>query len=293
MLDAAPGLRVLVTSQAPLHIETEQVFRLACLDVPAPAASLADAGRCGSVALFVDQARARDRLFELGPANLALVIELCRRLEGLPLAIRLAAARLPLLGLAAVVARLNERLQLLASGSGDAPLHQQTLLAALDWSYSLLRPQEQTLFRRLGVFVGGFSLGLAVGQARCDKIDEWTLIDGLNVLVERGLIDVDRSDAPRRYRMLETQREYALRMLRQEGDLAAARQAQAFATVATMRQAEAELLALADDPWLSRWGSELESGGGLRGDLHHPFDSPRAGQVTRLRFRSRRGRGFP
>ncbi len=259
MLDAAPGLRVLVTSQAPLHIETEQVFRLACLDVPAPAASLAEAGRRGSVALFVDQARAGDRLFALAPANLGLVIELCRRLEGLPLAIRLAAARLPLLGLAGAVARLSERLQLLASGSGDAPLHQQTLLAALDWSCSLLAPQEQTLFRRLGVFVGGFSLGLAVGQARCDDIDEWTLIERLNVLVERGLVEVDHAAAPRRYRLLETQREYALRMLRQEGDLVAARQSQASAVEAAMRRAAAEFLEMPDDPWLSRWGTELDN----------------------------------
>lgn len=173
MLDAAPGLRVLVTSQAPLHIEAEHVFRLTPLDVPALGASLADAAGSGAVALFVDQARALDRHFELGPANLGLVIELCRRLEGLPLAIRLAAARLPLLGLAAVASRLNDRLQLLAAHSREAPTRQQTLLAALDWSCSLLGPQEQTLFRRLGVFVGGFSLGLAVGQATASLCPCW------------------------------------------------------------------------------------------------------------------------
>ena len=260
MLDAAPGLRVLVTSQAPLHVESEHVFRLSALDVPAPGVSLADASQCGSVALFVDQARALDRHFELGVENLDLVVELCRRLEGLPLAIRLAAGRLPLLGLVAVVARLNERLQLLAAGGrSDAPAHQRTLLAALDWSYSLLQPPEQAQFRRLGVFVGGFSLALAIAQARCSNVDEWTLIECLGVLVERGLIDIDRDGPPRRYRMLETQREYALRLLRQEGDWVAARRAQAEATEAVMRQAEGELWAMDDVTWLNRWGPELDN----------------------------------
>ena len=259
MLDAAPGLRVLVTSQAPLHIETEQVFRLAALDVPAPGATLAEAAGCGAVALFVEQARAGDQHFELTPANLGMVIELCRRLEGLPLAIRLAVARLPVLGLAGVVSRLGERLQMLAADCSDAPARQQTLLAALDWSHGLLPPQEQALFRRLGVFVGGFSLDLAVGQARCDDIDEWTLIEGLNVLVERGLVDIDRADPPRRYRLLETQRDYALRMLRQEGELPAARQAQAIATEGVMRKAYADLWSMADDTWLRRWEAELDN----------------------------------
>lgn len=260
MLDAAPGLRVVVTSQVPLHLEAERVFRLSALEVPARGASLLEASGCGSVALFVHQVHALDRHFELTAANLDLVVELCRRLEGLPLAIRLAAARLPLLGLAGVVARLNERLQLLASAGGsDAPAHQQTLLAALDWSHSLLRPQEQAQFRRLGVFVGGFSLDLAIAHARCDCIDEWTLIENLNVLVERGLVDVDRDGPRRRYRMLETQREYALRLLRQEGEWEAACQAQAVATEAAMRQAEAELWTMADDTWLGRWALELDN----------------------------------
>ena len=230
------------------------------LEVPAPGASLAEASGCGSVALFVDQAHAMDRHFELGVANLGLLIELCRRLEGLPLAIRLAAARLPLMGLAAVVARLHERLQLLASGSsGDAPAHQQTLLAALDWSYSLLRPPEQALFRRLGVFVGGFSLDMAITQARCDDIDEWTLIEGLNVLVERGLVDVDprRTTAPLPHAGDATRVRVAA--VAAGGRLVAARQGHAVATDAVMRQAEAELWVTDDDTWLSRWAPELDN----------------------------------
>jgi predicted ATPase/DNA-binding winged helix-turn-helix (wHTH) protein/DNA-binding CsgD family transcriptional regulator len=258
MLDAAPGLRVLVTSQAPLHIEAEHVFRLTSLDVPAPGASLAEACGCGAVALFADLARGRDRHFELTSANVGLVSELCRRLEGSPLAIRLAAARLPVLGLAGVVSRLDERLQLLAAGDLDVPQRQQTLLAALEWSHGLLQPREQVLFRRLGVFVGGFSLEMAVAIAAVESIDEWALIDQLNVLVERHLIDVDGAEPPR-YRMLETQREYALRLLRSVGDMPIARHAHATAIDRVMRRAAEEIWVTTDAAWLPRWAPELDN----------------------------------
>ena len=258
MLDAAPALRVLVTSQAPLQIETERVFRLVALDVPAPSASLAEASECGAVALFVDHARARDRHFELTTSNCGLVIELCRRLEGLPLAIRLAVARLPVLGLAGVVSRLDERLQLLAADGLDAPQRQQSLLAALEWSHGLLQPQEQILFRRLGVFVGGFSLPMAVAMAAEEGIDEWSLIDRLNVLVERHLVDVEPVEPPR-YRMLETQREYAWRLLRSVGDMAKVRHDHAAAVHRVMGQAADEIWLTTDIAWLPRWAPELDN----------------------------------
>ncbi len=258
MLDAAPGLRVLVTSQAPLHVETEHVFRLTSLDVPASGTSLADASGCGAVALFVDLAQARDRHFELGTTNLGQVIELCRRLEGLPLAIRLAVARLPLLGLSGVVARLDERLQLLAADERDVPARQQTLLAALAWSHSLLQPHEQALFRRLGAFVGGFSLELAIAMAADEGVAESTLIDTLNVLVDRNLVDADRGE-PRRYRMLETQREYAWRQLRSVGDMTVARRGHAVALAQVMRKAFDEIWLTADAVWLPRWAPELDN----------------------------------
>lgn len=258
MLDAAPGLRVLVTSQAPLLIEMEHVFRLAALDVPAPSASLAEAAECGAVALFVDHARARDRHFELTATNCGLVIELCRRLEGLPLAIRLAVARLPVLGLAGVVSRLDERLQLLAADGLDAPQRQQSLLAALEWSHGLLQPQEQVLFRRLGVFVGGFSLDMAVAMAAEEGIDEWPLIDRLNVLVERHLVDVDPVEPPR-FRMLETQREYAWRQLRSAGDMTKVRHDHATAMDRVMGLAADEIWLTTDIAWLPRWAPELDN----------------------------------
>ena len=186
------------------------------------------------------------------------MIELCRRLDGVPLAIRLSAARLPLLGLAGVVSRLDERLQLLAAGGRDAPARQQTLLAALDWSFGLLSAPEQALFRRLGVFVGGFSLDMAIALARCESVDEWMLIERLNMLVERNLVDVDRAASPR-YSMLETQRHYAAHLLRARGDMADARRDHARAVDSVMRRAGDEIWEMTDAAWLPRWASELDN----------------------------------
>jgi len=258
MLDAAPGLQVLVTSQAPLRLEGEQLFRLAGLDVPASGTPIVEASHSGAVALLVDQARAADRHFELTAANVELAIELCRRLDGLPLAIRLAAARLPLLGLAGIVARLDQRLRLLATEGHDAPARQQTLLAALDWSHDLLIADEQALFRRLGTFVGGFSLDLAIALARCEGVDEWSLIRRLNVLVERNLLDVQPGSTPR-YRMLETQRNYATHLLRRSGDMALAQRDHACVIESVLRGASRQIWVLPDSAWLSRWGAELDN----------------------------------
>lgn len=258
MLDAAPGLHILITSQAPLRIDDEHVFGLSTLAVPPSDASIAQASGCGAVALFVDQVQTLDRHFELAPANLALVIELCRRLDGLPLAIRLAAARLPLLGLSGIVSRLDERLQLLTTDRRDAPTRQQTLLAALDWSHGLLAPHEQALFRRLGVFVGGFSLDMAIAMARCEGIDEWALIERLDALVERHLVNVDQTDPPR-YRLLETQREYAQGLLRRDGAMADARRDHARAVESVWRGEFEALWHIKDALWLPEWTPELDN----------------------------------
>ena len=258
MLDAAPGLRVLVTSQAPLRLEGEQLFRLAGLELPAPGEAMDQASRRGAVALLIDQARAADRHLELTAENAHLAIELCRRLDGLPLAIRLAAARLPLLGLAGVVARLDERLQLLATERRDTPARQQTLLAALDWSYGLLSPQERSLFCRLGLFVGGFSLDLAIALARCEGVAEWQLIEQLNVLVERNLVDVAHA-ASTRYRMLETQRDYASRQLHANADMERVRGNHARAVESVMRIASKEIWVSSDADWRARWAAELDN----------------------------------
>jgi predicted ATPase len=258
-VDAAPGLRVLVTSQAPLQIDGERMLRLEGLEVPAPDAPPELAARAGAVALFVERARAVERHFELTEGNVAAVARLCGRLDGLPLAIRLAAARAPLLGLVGLEGRLHERLQLLAGASRDAPSRHQTLLGALQWSVGLLSPEDQALFRRLAVFIGGFTLDLAVAACYGEGFDEWAVIDGLGRLVDRSLVSVQPSDPPR-YRLLEGPRAYALRLLGEDADeLRTARQRHARAIADALFTAWEALWTTPDEEWLPRWAPELDN----------------------------------
>ena len=212
---AAPRVRVLATSQENLKVTGEQVFRLSPLAVADT--DFESAAHSGAVELFVARAQAADRGFVLTPENLAAVVEICRRLDGLPLAIELAAARLPLLGVEGVRARLNERFRVLTGGARLAPRRHQTLHAAFDWSHDLLSEPEQAVFRRLGVFVGGFSLELAQRVAADDRVDGWAVLDHLGVLVDKSLVIAEGRTAPR-YRLLETGRAFALERLEQAGE---------------------------------------------------------------------------
>ena len=267
VLDAAPDLHLLVTSQAALHLDGERSFRLAPLALPRPGEALAEASRAAAVALFADRARAADRRFELTGENLATVVRLCRRLDGLPLAIRLAAGRVHLLGLSSLESHLDDSLQWLASPSRDAPARQQTLLAALEWSYGLLAAPEQRLFRRLGVFVGGFTiaLALAVGRRTTDRqpaghnADDIAVLATLEGLVERSLVTIDPGEPPR-YRLLESQREHALRELVRTGELADVQRwhAQAMADAWTSA-GEALWNSIPDARWLAAWAPELDN----------------------------------
>ncbi len=219
ILQRAPGVHVLTTSQAPLRVAGEQVLRLAPLALP-PAAVVPDLDEVdgyGALQLFVARARAVQRGFALKPDTLGVAIEICRRLDGIPLAIELGAARLPLLGLTGLRDRLGERLRVLTSGARDAPERQQTLRATLEWSYSLLDAREQMLFRRLGVFVGGFSLALAQRVVLDAEGDPWAMLDGLGSLVDRSLVVADGEATPR-YHLLESARAYALEQLAVAGE---------------------------------------------------------------------------
>ena len=210
----AAGVRLLVTSQAALRIDGERVFRLDALAVPEMGTAAAEAANYGAVALFVDQAEAADRRFALSDDNVGTVINLCAHLDGVPLALKLAAARLPLLGLRGLETKLAERLQVIGGGQRNAPTRQQTLRAALDWSHSLLSDDDRVVFRRLGVFVGSFALEAAVGVACDEALDACRVVDALASLVDRSLVVANESDPPR-YRFLETPREYALLKLAQ------------------------------------------------------------------------------
>ena len=175
--------------------------------------------------MFVDQARAADPRFRVTDENVGSVIELCRHLDGLALAIKLAAVRLPLFGLRGLTQRLSDRLKLLADASRSAPTRQQTLRAALDWSHSLLSAEEQRTFRRLGVFAGacGFSLELAGAVAGEAGQDEWAVIEQVSTLLDHSLLVDDGADPPR-YRLLESARDYALYQLAERHELDAAQE---------------------------------------------------------------------
>ena len=212
LLRSVPALRILVTSQEALHTAEEQVYRLGSL----PVAGTLDAP-AAAVELFVARARAADPRLQLTAANVSAITEICRRLDGMPLAIELAAARARLLGLEGLRARLDERFHILTGGTRAVLRRHQTLRAAIEWSYGLLTPDEQTVFRRLGAFVGGFTLELAQDVAADEQIDRWAVLDLLGHLVDKSLVIADGDDLPR-YRLLETVRAFALEKLAAAGE---------------------------------------------------------------------------
>jgi predicted ATPase/DNA-binding winged helix-turn-helix (wHTH) protein len=207
----APTVHVLATSQELLRHSDEHVYRLGALALPAEVTTT-QAREAGAVQLFVARVQAADPRFQLSNDNVGAVVDICRRLDGIPLAIELAAARVPLLGVDGVRERLDERFRLLTAGSRLALRRHQTLRAALEWSYGLLSESEQIVLDRLGVFAGGFSLESAQQLASDDAIDPWAVLDHLGALVDKSLVIADGGNVPR-YRMLETTRAFALERL--------------------------------------------------------------------------------
>lgn len=262
ILVGAPGVRLLVTSQVPLKVAGERVFRLGPLAVPPPEASLREALAHGAVELFVDQVRAVDRHFELLPSQVPEVVQLCQRLDGVPLAIKLAAARVPLLGLSGVLQRLDERFNLLARQQVGVPDRHQTLQAALDWSHALLEPAEQAMFRRMAVFSGSFPLSLVsiLGQAGAggQALDEWRVLDTLGALADRSLVVVEGGEQPR-YRLLDSVREYALLKLEASGEQAGLRHHHARAVADLLDAAYDTYWSSSDVDWLGRHAADIDN----------------------------------
>lgn len=196
------------------------MFRLGTLSLPVeePVDSIAADGMLsatlnfGALALFAVRAREALPQFALNAENLQSVIDICRRLDGIPLAIEFAAARLPLLGIHGLRAKLDDRFRLLTNSTRLAPKRQQTLRAALEWSHSLLSADEQIVFRRLGVFVGGMSLDAAQHVGMADDLDPWAALDLLAALVDKSLVICEAGASPR-YRLLESARAFALERL--------------------------------------------------------------------------------
>jgi predicted ATPase/DNA-binding CsgD family transcriptional regulator len=214
MLRCCPRACLLVTSREPLGIGGEHVFRVPPL--PVPPADLADPGRLAafeSVQLFAERAAMRRRGFALDDANAAAVAAVCVRLDGIPLALELAAARLGSLSVPEVSSRLNHRFRLLTGGSRTALPRHQTLRALIDWSYELLNPEEQIVLDRMSVFAGGWTLAAAEAVTSRGGTGEWQVLDRLAALVDKSLVQADEANGSTRYRLLETVRQYAAERL--------------------------------------------------------------------------------
>lgn len=278
VLDAAPEVAFLITSQVPLHVRGEWIHRLETLPVPAGTCTAAEAASFAAVSFFVEQVSVQDRRFALDDGNVELVLRICRRLDGLPLALKLAAARASLLGLRAVDERLEERLRLLSSNARDGPQRHASLRAALDWSHDLLDVTERQVLCRLSVLQGAFTLELASALASDDGadtvagqagVDGWTATEALANLVDRSWVEFVPAPQPH-YRLLDSVREYAREQLVRTGELAAAsRRAAALmrgrfpALEARDPAALARLLADADAPAeaLAQWLEAAQAAG--------------------------------
>ena len=261
LLAMGPHLKILVTSRAALHIYGEHEFPVPPMTVPDPRSiPVVDAlGEYAAVALFVERAIAAKPDFELSEENATAVIEICTRLDGLPLAIELAAARVKVLSPSSMRTRLAGRLQLLTGGSRDLPLRQQTLRAAIDWSYDLLSAAEQRLFRRLSVFVGGCTLEGA--EAVCDtKGDlDLDLLDGMTSMVDKSLMQqVEPVNGESRFVMLETIREYAREKLDASSEEALTKRAHA-AYCLVLAEEEASDRDKDGADWLERFALEHDN----------------------------------
>jgi predicted ATPase/DNA-binding winged helix-turn-helix (wHTH) protein len=256
LLKAAPKVRVLATSQEPLRVGGEHVFRLGPL--PLPPSPAEQALRYGAVSLFVERVRAADRRFALTDDNVATVVDICRRLDGVPLALELASARVPLLGVEGVRARIDERFRLLVGGARDAPARHRTLHSALEWSHSLLGPAEQAVFRRLGVFAGGFSLAAAQKVAADSPDDEWAVLDHLGVLVDKSLV-VAEGDGEPRLRLLESSRAFALEALAGSGESVSVRRRHARVYMELFAQADDVYFTEPTLAWIARLAPDLNN----------------------------------
>lgn len=208
LLARAPRLRILLTSQAPCRVAGEHVHRLGGLALPEPGAAAPAAAASPAVELFVARARALVGDFRLDERNAATVADLCRRLDGLPLALELAAGRLPVLGLDGLASRLEHRFRVLTSGSRTGPTRQRTLEALFDWSYGMLAPDEQAVFRRLGLLGSSFTLEQALAVTTTDALGEWDALAILGDLVDRSLLVAGAGEPPV-YSLLESGRAYA------------------------------------------------------------------------------------
>jgi len=281
ILRGCRGVRILATSRQPLGVGGEQVFGLRPLSLPPPEATLAAAGGSDAVVLFAQRAAAARGEFALGPGNVAAVGEICRRLDGIPLAIELAAARTAAMGPAEIAGLLGERFRLLTRGRSDAAARQQTLQATVEWSYALLSEADRHVFTCLGVFPASFNADAAADIVGAGGLQRWDVLDGLASLVGKSLVAGEEGpDQASRYRLLETMRAYAGQQLAALGvhDRLRNRHAEHYAAFA--ERAGPEVVGPAQLEWQRRIRAERDN---LQAAVTWALAS--GGQARRLAFR--------
>ena len=273
ILQAAPGVRIVATSREALRIPGEQTYPVLPLPVPDRADGLDLLSRSAAVRLFVERARLHRPAFSLGEREAPAVVELVARLEGIPLAIELAAARVRSLTVAEINAHLEDRYRLLTGGSRVALERHQTLRSLIDWSFGLLQVAEQALLCRLSVFAGGWTLGAAALVCDGEGVDDWAMLDLLTALVDKSLISAQERDGGTRYRMLETLRQYARDRLRERAEPAQWQRRHLACFLALAEEAEPQLTGVDQRAWLERLEAEhdnlragLEWAGTAQGD---------------------------
>ena len=259
VLKGGPDVSILTTSREPLRAEGESLHRLAALDLPSDSIDLAagDALHYSAVQLFNERAMAAVDGFVFANADVPAVLEICRRLDGIPLALELAAARVDVFGVRDLAAHLDQRFRVLTSGRRTALPRHQTLSAALDWSYQLLREEERAVLRRLSVFAGDFALEAAVAVAADPGPSE--IVDHVANLVSKSLVAADPRGDVAQYRLLDTTRLYALEKLKSSGELhqVARRHAEYYRAFFAPAEAESESLPQAE--WLAIYGRHLDN----------------------------------
>jgi predicted ATPase/transcriptional regulator with XRE-family HTH domain len=260
IVQACPHVRILSTSRAALLVAGERAYQLRSLAVPPPSpASSGEASAYGAVELFADRARAVDAGFALTDDNAADVAEICRRLDGIPLALELAAARVGMLAPRQIAQRLDQRFRLLTGGDPRALPRHQTMTASIDWSYDLLSPREQLFFESLSVFAGGCTLEAATAVCAIETEDDVDAIDLIASLVRKSLVLAELVGYERRYRLLESSRQYAAdkSIARGEHDRTARRHAVVYLELAQRLELASDTIG--DRVWAAQANVELEN----------------------------------
>ncbi len=281
LLHSCPNLRILATSREALGVAGESLFAVPPLSLPDPRRlpALESLPRYEATRLFVERAAALKHDFSLTTGNAMAVAQVCYRLDGIPLAIELAAARVRVLSVEQISSRLDDSFRLLTGGSRSALAHQRTLRTAMDWSHDLLSEEERAMLRRLSVFAGGFKLEAAETVGEGEGIEGGEVLDLLSTLVDKSLVLFEEQDEEARYRLLETVRQYGQEKLEESGEAGKARSRHAAWNLALAEEAEPELKGARQLMWLERLEGEHDN---LRAAMRWLLGEGESERVARL-----------